>query len=83
MTRLPRRAPWVTGASAAVLVMGFMVVPWPINWLAVPALIAWTLVLARLGGGKEWNARRPIVGLLWCSVLVLGGLMTVLLAMAS
>lgn len=86
MSAISRPSWWVAaaaGASAAIFVVAFMVLPWPSDLLAIPGLVAWSLVLSALHGSQAWKQSWQILALLSFCAVVLGGAMTFLLSRVS
>jgi hypothetical protein len=69
------------GVSAGIAVAGFVVTPWPVDLLVVPALAAWALVLSGLSRPDGWKRPGHLLVLTGITAFGLGGLMLGALAL--
>jgi hypothetical protein len=81
--QLPKTVAWVAGASAAVSVIAFMVMPWPWGLLVIPALLVWSLPVSAFCAPMGRKRPGRVLALLGFCALVLGGVVGGLLHMIS
>jgi hypothetical protein len=69
------------GASAGVAVVAFTVMPWPVGFVVLPILAAWSLLLSALLVPGGWKRRANVLALTAAAAVVLGAALLGLLSL--